>query len=251
MQNKISQDTATSPTVGAEERVGSSLPNWLFPIVCVWGCVYPFVGERLVTACNEVIYPAPHGKMFPPPEYLEAVVRAMTVNTAIGYGVCGSLFFLVLAAMVGAASGIAHAMRGAVIGAVLGFLIPGAAGGIGHRIENYLLQADMDGILRTVLVLSAEFIAFALTAGLVWKLVGRQVTVGRVLGASVKVAFVALISFILIAAIGIPNGWIEGMHPNEMNVRYLLFFCLTLSAVGTVGLLLRGERKAAIPPAAS
>ena len=153
MQNKISQDAATSPTVVAQERVGSSLPSWLFPIVCVWGCVYPFVGERLVTACNEVSYPAPHGKMFPPPEYLEAVVRAMTVNTAIGYGVCGSLFFLVLAAIVGAASGMAHAMRGAVIGAMLGFLIPGAAGGIGHRIENYLLQADMDGMLRTVLVL--------------------------------------------------------------------------------------------------
>jgi hypothetical protein len=217
-------------------------PSWLVPALFGVGCLYPFIGEKLVSSCNELIYPAPHGKMFPPPEYLEAVVQAMSVNTAIGFGASGALLVLVLGALIGATRGVGQALRGGVIGAGLGFLLIGAAAWLGFKIENYLLQEDMDSMLRTAMVLAAEFIAFALSAGLVMKLAGKPVSLGRTIGLSLTVGLAGLLAYILIAAIAIPTGWIEGMHPNQMSVRYLFFFCLSLSAVCTACLLLREPR---------
>lgn len=249
-----------STAINQAELPAGKPASWLVPSLIGLSCIYPLVGERLVTACNQIFYPAPHGQMVPPPEYMAAVLRAMTVNTAIGYGVCGALFFLLLGGLVGAASGVGRTLRGALIGAVVGFMLAAAAAAFGYQVENFLLQEDIDAMYRTGFVLIAEFIAFAVTGGIIAQWVGAKGTGARgdgltgdgggargagatlrTLGTALLVAIIGIVGYILIATIAIPTGWTEGMHPTEMSVRYLFFLCLGLAATGTVALLLKSR----------
>lgn len=233
MENKLSEVMPGNSEKASESRfVPIRFPSWFVPVTLLLACTYPYVGEQLVTACAEIFYPPPHGKMFPPPEYLTAVTHAMTINTAIGYGLCGALFFLLLGIVIGATKGAGYILRGALFGAIVGLLLTGAAAWLGRQIENNLLQEDIDGMLRAALVLSTVFVAYALAGGLVVRLGGlRRIAIGRTLGLSIVMGLLGITAYILIAAIFIPMGWIEGMHPTEMSIRYLYFTCLNLSAV--------------------
>lgn len=267
---EIPPSTSTTPI--AAEPPANKPVKWLLPALIGLSFIFPLVGERMLAACSLIFYPAPHGLMIAPPEYVAAELKAMTINTAIGYGLCGAVFFFLMGGLVGAASSAGRALRGALIGGVVGFVLAAVAGAVGYRIEVALRQEDMDAMYRTAMVLIAVFLAFAVTAGLIaqWSRMrgsrmrrsgtrgsgtqgsgtqgsgtrgettagGAQATL-RTLGTAILVAVLGIVAYILIATIAIPTGWTEGMHPTELSVRYLFFFCLALAATACAGLLLK------------
>ncbi len=239
----MATSTAEPTTAGStsDQRSTTGAPLWLVGALLLLGCVYPLIGPQIVEACQEFVYPEPHGQMFPPPEYMEAVVKAETLNTGLGFAGSGALFFALLGGLLGASIDIKKSLKTAVLALLIGGLLAAAAGALGYHVEALLRQSDREPMIKSAMILSALFLAFGVVGASVARAIAPQVAISQSIVLGIVSALLAMVAYILTVAVAIPAGWTDGMHPDKASVTYLFYFFLCQAAVVAALLLVRGR----------
>lgn len=220
---------------------------WLIPVLLVVAAISVVAGKMSVVAYERAYYPPWHGQMGDPPEYVLAVRDAMTANSAIGYGIFGAIFAGLIGAVVGASYSVPGAIKGLIAGAVLGGLAASAGAAGGTFLEHNYMRVDMDGMLRTAMVVGGLFVTTCLAAMLTIVVAGARPSPFNAMVNPIVLAVIGLIAYVIIAAVAFPLARPESLQPPEpeVSLRYLLLGCVCLAAVVTCISLRTGGKKTA------
>ncbi len=215
----------------------------MVPALIVAALVVGVAGRFIIEGCSRITYPPDHGQMGDPPEYIAAVRVAMTINSAVGYGVFGALLVGVLGALVGLASKPARLVQGAIVGALAGGILVAAAGSIGTFVEHTLKQTDMEGMIKTAMFYGGVFAAACIASAIAIAIGAKKPALGNHVASGILVAIFGIIGYIVVATVAFPVAHPETLQPFDESMKFLSVACISLAAAATCVLALR-EKKA-------
>lgn len=239
MNEHVAQDdapTSTSPAISKN----------VFISLFVAAIVIAIIGGVVVSATERTFYPPDHNQLEDPPEYVAAVKSSMMKNYGIGFGVFGAILLGAVGAICGATKGAPAAVVGGICGTLVGGAIAAAAAAYGYKTQSELYISDMDGMLKTPLVVGALYATCGIVGGILAGLFGKTESLGaglgKGIGSGIGMTLSFLVIYIVVALLVFPVGNTDSVFAEHRGTAYTSMICMSLAAAAAAFLALRAPK---------
>ncbi len=214
---------------GATSSPAAESPKWLIPSLLLASVVACFAAGFIVGGVQRLVYPPDHNQLGDPPWYLEAVLKSMMINDAVGYGALGAVLFGVLGVLLGLCKSPGKAAIALVIGAIFGLVAGAASGPIGYYIESTSkIQTQIDGSIKVFMIWGPMYACFGLVGGLLAIWLGPASGMSRAITSGLAAAIVTLTGYMFAATAIFPVGYPNSMFPESVGIRHMAMISLGL-----------------------